>query len=72
MLSDLSLSSPIVTIFFFVVVFLGLYPRHMEVPKLGVEWELQLPACATATVMQNLSLVLTYTTVHVYAGSLTH
>ena len=34
----------------FVFVFLGLYPRHMEVPRLGVESELQLPAYTTATV----------------------
>ena len=27
----------------------------MEVPRLGVEWELQLPAYATVTVMQDLS-----------------
>ena len=32
--------------FFF---FLGPHPRHMEVPRLGVESELQLPAYATAT-----------------------
>ena len=30
-------------------VFLGLHPRHVEVPRLGVELELQLPAFATAT-----------------------
>ena len=29
--------------------FLGLYLQHMEVPRLGVESELQLPASATAT-----------------------
>ena len=29
--------------------FLGLRLRHMEVPRLGVESELQLPACITAT-----------------------
>ena len=34
---------------FFVVVFVFLHPRHMEVPKLGVESELQLPAYTTAT-----------------------
>ena len=28
---------------------LGLKPQHMEIPRLGVESELQLPACATAT-----------------------
>ena len=35
--------------FFFFFVFLGLQPRHMEVPRLGVELELQLPAYATVT-----------------------
>ena len=37
--------------FFFLsfFVFLGPYLRHMEVPKLGVKLELQLPAYATAT-----------------------
>ena len=34
-------------IFFFG--FLGLHPWHMEVPRLGVGWELQLPAYTTAT-----------------------
>ena len=34
-------------IFFFC--FLGPHPRHMEVPRLGVESELQLPAYTTAT-----------------------
>ena len=29
--------------------FLGLHPHHMEVPRLGVKLELQLPAYATAT-----------------------
>ena len=29
------------------VCFLGLHPWHMVVPRLGVESELQLPACAT-------------------------
>ena len=35
--------------------FLGLYLRHMEVPRLGVEWELQLPVYTTATAMPDLS-----------------
>ena len=30
------------------ICFLGLHPRHMEVPRLGVESELWLPAYATA------------------------
>ena len=29
----------------------------MEVPRLGVEWDLQLPAHTTATAMQNPHLV---------------
>ena len=29
--------------------FLGPHPQHMEVPRLGVESELQLPAYTTAT-----------------------
>ena len=28
---------------------LGLHPQHMEVPRLGVRSELQLPACTTVT-----------------------
>ena len=38
-------------VFVFVFCFLGPYPQHMEVPRLGVESELQLPSCTTATVM---------------------
>ena len=34
---------------------LGLLPRHMEVPRLGVESELQLPASTTATGMRDWS-----------------
>ena len=33
--------------------FLGLYLRHVEVPRLGVESELQLPAHTTATATQD-------------------
>ena len=33
----------------FFLFFLGPHPRHMEVPRLGVESELQLPSYATAT-----------------------
>ena len=35
--------------------FLGPHPRQVEVLRLGVEWELQLPAYTTATAMQDLS-----------------
>ena len=33
--------------------FLGLRPQHMEVPRRGVELELQLPACTTAIVTRD-------------------
>ena len=39
------------------LVFLGLYLRHMEVSRLGVELELQLPAHTTATALWDSSLV---------------
>ena len=41
----------VVILFFFFNLkkFLWPHPWHMEVPMLGVEWELQLPAYATAT-----------------------
>ena len=42
---------------FYFICFLELHPQHMEVPRLGVESELQLPAYATA---------------HGNTGSLTH
>ena len=42
---------------FFVFCFLGLHPWHMEVPRLGVESELLLPAHATATATLDLSHV---------------
>ena len=41
--------------FFFFLVFLGLYLQHMDVPRLGVESELPLPAYTTATAMPDLS-----------------
>ena len=37
--------------------FLGLHPQHMEVPRLGVQSELQLLACITATTTRDLSHV---------------
>ena len=58
-------------IFFkFYFCFLGLHQRHMEVPRLGVEWELQLLATAAATWDQASSL--NYITAHSNTGSLTH
>ena len=43
--------------------FLGLHPRHVEVPRLGVKSELQLPAYTTATATADMSRVCDYTTV---------
>ena len=39
------------------IFFLGLSIWHMEVPRLGVELELQFPGCTTATATHNLSHV---------------
>ena len=36
-------------LFFFFFFFFRLHPRHMEVPRLGVKWGLQLLAYTTAT-----------------------
>ena len=43
------MADPITHLFFFFPVFLRPHPPQMEVPRLGVEWELQLPADSTAT-----------------------
>ena len=40
---------------FFFFFFLWPHPQHMEVPRLGVELELQLLACITATATPDLS-----------------
>ena len=42
---------------FLLLFFLGPHPRHMKVPRLGVESELQLLACTTATAMLDLSYI---------------
>ena len=43
--------------FFFFFVFLGLHAQHMEVLRLGVQLEVQLPAYTTATAMPDLSRI---------------
>ena len=43
--------------FWFFLPFFFLGPHHMEVPRLGIESELQLPAYTTATAMWDLSHV---------------
>ena len=42
-------------IFFFLLSFLGLHPRHMKVHRLGIKSELQQPACTTAEATPDLS-----------------
>ena len=44
-------------VIFFFFKFLGPHPWHMEVPRLGVKTELQLPAFARATAMQDPSRI---------------
>ena len=39
------------------MVFLGPHPWHMDVPRLGVKWELQMPGYTIATAKQDLSHV---------------
>ena len=46
-----------VLVFWFFLVFLGLHLRQMEVPRLGVESEPQLPTYTTATAMPGLSRI---------------
>jgi len=58
--------------FFVVVVFLGPHPRHMEVPRVGVESELQPLAYITATAMWDLSHIYELTTAYGNTRSLTH
>ena len=43
--------------FFFFFCFLGPHPWHVEVPRLGVSSELQLPAYTTATATPDLSRI---------------
>ena len=58
---------------FYFFAFLGLHPQHMEVPRLGVQSELQLPAYAPATATSDLSRVCDlHHTAHGDARSLTH
>ena len=46
-----------VCFFYFFLLFLGLRLWHMEVPRRGVELEVQLPAYTTATATQDLSRI---------------
>ena len=53
----LNVSGFFVFCFLSFLLFLGLLPRHMEVPRLGVELELQPPAYARAIATRDLSCV---------------
>ena len=56
--TDSSLFGGFCLLFFFCLfVFLGLHPQHMEVPRLGVQSELQRPAYTRATATSDLSRV---------------
>ena len=60
LLSGLLLQRPVVDLFhfffnFYFLVFLGSHPQHMEVPRLQVESELQLPAYTVAIAMPDPS-----------------
>ena len=62
----------VVVVLFFVFCLIGPYLQNMDVPSLGVESELRLPAYTTATATQELSMSVTYTIAHGNARSLTH
>ena len=52
--------------------FLGLYPQHMDVPRLGIESELQLPPTPQPQKEQIQGMSVTYTTALGKARSLIH
>ena len=56
----------------FYFAFLRLHLQHLEVSRLGVEPELQLQACTTATATQDLSVSGTYTIAQGNTGFLRH
>ena len=62
----------IIIIIFVFLPFLGPLLRHMEVPRLGVESELQLPAYTAPQQRRIRASSATYTTAHGNARSLTH
>ena len=52
-----------VALLFFFCLF-RVHPEHVEVSRLGVELELQLPTYTTATATGDLSCIATYATAH--------
>ena len=69
LLEYMSFSEEIRTFFSFLVP--HLHPRHMEIPRLGDELELQLPTY-TAIAMWIWAALAAYTTAHDSTRSLTH
>ena len=58
---------------FFFFCFLGPHLRHTEVPRLGVELELQLPSYTTGTATWDPGCICDlYTTAHINTRSLAH
>ena len=55
MVPDFYLQADGVRIIIIIIFFVILELWHMEVPRLAVKWELQPPAYATATAMQDPS-----------------
>ena len=45
-----------ILLYYFIFVFLGPYPQHMEVPRLGIKSELELLAYAVATATHDVIL----------------
>ena len=58
----------IIVIIIIILVFLGPHLQHMDIPRLGIESEMQLPAYTTATAMAKPDPSHTCSN----AGSLTH
>ena len=52
-----SFKNDIILFLFYFFAFLGPHPRHMEVPRLGVELKLQLTTYTTATETRDLSRI---------------
>ena len=68
----LAVCSHLFCLLFCFVLFLGLHPRHMEVPRLGVHSELYPLAYATATTTQDPSHICDLYHTHGNDRSLTH
>ena len=68
----MSISILYIYIYLFIYLFLGPHLQHMEVPRLGVQLELQLPAYPKPQQGWNWVRSAIYNTAHCNARSLTH